>query len=86
MPDLMHVFLEFLSNEEGLNRFSRHVLPKLSKITLTCPKWAKRVNFHFPKVGKININFELLKVSKMTSLKIYVSPVTEKLETSNLDT
>ena len=33
-----------------------------------------------------NINFELLKVSKMTDLKIYISPVTEKLETSNLET
>ena len=32
MPDLMRVVPEFLSNEEGLNRFSRHVLPKLSKI------------------------------------------------------
>ena len=38
-----------------------------------------------PKIAK-NINFELLKVSKMTSLKIYMSPVTEKLETLNLDT
>ena len=26
-----------------------------------------------PKVSKININFELLKVSKMTNLKIYIS-------------
>ena len=33
MPGLMHVVPEFLSNEEGLNRFSWHVLPKLSKIT-----------------------------------------------------
>ena len=29
----------------------------------------------------MNIIFELLKVSKMTSLKIYISPVMEKLET-----
>ena len=28
----------------------------------------------------MNINFELLKGSKMTSLKIYISPVREKLE------
>ena len=44
-----------------------------------------RVNFDLAKVSKININFELLKTSKMTSLKIYISPVMEKLETSNLD-
>ena len=43
------------------------------------------MNVDFPKVSKININFELLKVSKMTSLKIYISPVTEKLETSNMN-
>ena len=30
------------------------------------------VNFDLPKVSKINFNFELLKVSKMTSLKIYI--------------
>ena len=44
------------------------------------------VNFDMPKVSKININFELLKISKMTSLEIYISPVTKRLETSNLDT
>ena len=44
------------------------------------------MNFDLPQVSKININFELLKVSKMTSLKIYISSVTEKLETSNLET
>ena len=43
------------------------------------------MNFDLPQVSKININFELLKVSKMTSLKIYISPVTKKLETSNLE-
>ena len=29
------------------------------------------VNFNLPKVSKITINFELLKVRKMTTLKIY---------------
>ena len=88
MPDLMHVVLEFLSNGEGLDHFLRHVLPELCKINVTCPKWVKwtkKGKFWLAQVSKININFELLKVSKMTSLKIYVSPVTEKLETSNLD-
>ena len=86
MPDLMGVVL---SNREGLDRFSRYVLPELSKTTVTCPQWVKgpkRMNFDLPKVSKININFELLKVSKVTSLKIYISPVTEKLQISNLDT
>ena len=38
-----------------------------------------------PNVSKMNINFELLKVSKMTNLKIFLSAVMEKLETSKLD-
>ena len=83
MPDLMPLVLV------GLYHFLLHLLPKLSEITVTCPKWVKktnRVNSDFPKVSKININSELLKDSKMTSLKIYISPVTKKLETSNLDT
>ena len=49
-------------------------------------KGPNRVNFDLPKVSKININFELLNISKMTSLEIYISPVMEKLETSNLGT
>ena len=43
------------------------------------------INFDLSKVSKMNSNFELLKVSKMTSLKIYICPGMEKLETSNLD-
>ena len=31
-----------------------------------------KVNFDLPNVSKTTINFELLKVSKMTSLKIYI--------------
>ena len=42
MPDFMHMVLEFLSNVEGLNRFLLYVLPKLGKITVTCPEWTKR--------------------------------------------
>ena len=35
-------FLNFLSKEEGLDYFSKpSVLPKLSKITLTFPKFVK---------------------------------------------
>ena len=35
------------------------------------------------KNSKKTASLELLKVSKVTSFKIYISPVTEKLETSN---
>ena len=44
-----------------------------------------RVNFDLPKVSKTTINFEQLKDSKMTSLKINISPVMERLDPSNLD-
>ena len=50
-------FLNFLSNGEGLDRFSRpNVLPKVSKVT-DLSKTSK---------GEIRVNFDLLKVSKMT--------------------
>ena len=94
-------FLNFLSNGEGLHSFSRtKVFPKLSKISVACPKSVKgtiRVNCYLSKDCKRHlskdcrcrrpkiIDFELLKVDKMTSLKIYIFTVTEKLETSNLD-
>ena len=41
-----------------------------------------RVNSDLPNVGKMNINFKLLKVSQFEN---YISPVMEKPETSNLD-
>ena len=72
----MQVFLKFLSNGEGLTHFLWQVLPKLSKITVTCPKYEKgpnKINFDLPKVSEVNINFELLKVIKMASLKSYIS-------------
>ena len=53
---------------------SRHVLPKRSKI-IDLSKVVKnpnRFNFDLPKVSKITINCELLKVGKMTGLKIYI--------------
>ena len=39
-----------------------------------------RVNFDLSIVSRMAINFELLKVSKTTSLNIYISQVMEKLE------
>ena len=69
-------FLNVLSNEEGLNCFLQSsVFLKLSKIAVTCPSG---INLDLPKVSKTTINFELLKVSKITSLKIYVSLVMDK--------
>ena len=80
-------FLNFLSNRVSLDCFLQpNILPKHSKIIVTCPKQEKqtsRVNFDFPKISKMSINFDLFKVSKMTSWKIYISSVTEKLETPN---
>ena len=81
---ILCVVLEFLSKGEGLDCFSRHLLPKHSRIIVPVQsqwKGPNRVSFDLPKVSKMNIIFELLKVSKMTSLKIYISPVMEKLET-----
>ena len=48
-----------------------------SKNTVTCAKLVQigqtgRINFDFPKNSKMTINFELFKVSKMTSLKINI--------------
>ena len=46
-----------------------------------------RVNFALPKVSKTTINFELLellKVTKMTSLKIYVYHISSHREARNI--
>ena len=68
--------LNVLSNEEGLNCFLQScVFLKLSKIAVTCPSG---INLDLPKVSKMTINFELVKVRKITSLKIYVSLVMDK--------
>ena len=69
-------FLNFYERERVWIFFLQHVLPKLSKITVTCPKSLKNpnmVNFDLPKVSKIIISLELLKVRKMTSWKMYIS-------------
>ena len=57
--------LEFLSNGEGLDCFSRYVLPKLSKVTeLSIVSKKNRDSFDLPKVSKMNISSELLKVAE----------------------
>ena len=66
--------LNFLSNVEGLDcLLLPNVLPKVSKITdlLKVSKDEKLVSILTYPNSKITINFELLKVSKTTSLKIY---------------
>ena len=82
-------FLNFSSSVRGLDCFFQpRVFAKLSKINCDLPtslKWISRVNFDLPKGSRMTINFELLNVSKMIGLKICVSQVLEKLETSNLD-
>ena len=87
---ILCVILQFFVKERGLGLsfFFRPVSPKLSKTTKTWPnlvKWMSRVNINLPKHSKMTINFESFKVSKMTSLKIYISPVMEKLNASNLN-
>ena len=70
-------FLKFLSHREGLDCFSRpKILPKLYKIAVVFPKIVKCRKW---------IYFDLPKVIKMTSLKIWLSLVMEKQETLNLD-
>ena len=71
--------LNFLSSGEGLDWFSwPNFLSKLSK---NKPK----SQLGHAQSRNMTINFELLTVSKMTSLKIYKSLVMEKAETSNFD-
>ena len=70
---ILCLVLEFLSSGEGLGRFSRpNVLPKVSKVTdlSKTSKGQIRVNFDLLKVSKMTINFEQHKVSKIISLKI----------------
>ena len=72
---------------EGWIVFCSMFLPKCRKMTVTCPESVKKtdwVNIDLPKVSKMNIKLKLIKVSKMASLKIHISPVTEKLEIPNL--
>ena len=75
MRQTLCVVPEFLSSGGGFDCFFQsNVLPKISKITVTCPKslkWTSRVGFDLPKVSRMTINFKLLKVRKMTSLKNY---------------
>ena len=47
--------------------------------------YTQNVNLDLPKISKITINFELLNVSKMSNLRINISPVMEKLEALNLN-
>ena len=68
-----------------------NILPKVIK-TINLPKDSKNeqvgqfwLAYQTWLVGEMTITFELLKVSKMISLKIYISPVKEKLETPNLN-
>ena len=44
-----------------------------------------RVSFDLPKVSKMNINFELLKVSKMTNLKTIYICISSHEEARNIE-
>ena len=86
VPDLMCMSWIFIKRRVGLF-FCSMFLPKCRKMTVTCPESVKKtdwVNIDLPKVSKMNIKLKLVKVSKMTNLKIHISPITKKLEISNL--
>ena len=58
----------------------------MNKINFDLSKVSKMAtNFDLLSIRKMTINFELPKVSKMNNFKTCISPVMEKLETSNLD-
>ena len=60
-------FLNFLSNGGLVCFLQPNVMPKVSTITVTCPKlgkWTSRVNFDLLKDSKMTINFELFKVAQ----------------------
>ena len=70
-------FLNCLSKGRGFDCFSQtNVLPKLSKISDVSLKWTITVDFDVPRVSRMAITFELLKVCNMTSLKVYVCNMT----------
>ena len=60
--------INFLPSGGGLDCFLQpNVLPKRSKIIVTCPKSLKSsrsVNFDLPKISRMTTNFELLKIAK----------------------
>ena len=74
---------------KGLDCFLKpNVSPKLSKMTVTSPKSVKinkKGRFRLVQSHQNYNQFKLLKVSKVTSLKIYISLVMEKPEISDLD-
>ena len=77
---------EFLSNREGLDCFSQHVLPKLRKVTVTVCS-SKKTNtdsFDLPKLSKL-ISALTAQSQQNDQFEISVSPVMKMLETSNLD-
>ena len=74
---ILRVVLEFFFREDLGSFLWPNVFPKVSQIT-GLPKVSKKErvgSIWRAQIQKMSINFELRKVSKMTSLKIYISPV-----------
>ena len=65
-----------------INYFNLHEHRKINILDLL--KVIKTIFIDLPKDSKLTCIFNLLKVSKMTSMRIFVSPVMEELRTSNL--
>ena len=66
-----------------INYFNLHKHRKIN-IILDLLKVIKTIFLKLPKDSKLTCIFNLLKVSKMTSMRIFISPVMEGLRTSNL--
>ena len=73
---ILCVVLEFLSNGEGLDCFLRHVLPKLSKVTVTCPQSVKKqigTVLTCPKLAKSISPLNCSKSAKWSIWNLYIS-------------
>ena len=78
------VVLEFLSNGESLNCFSWYVLPRLSKVTVTCPQSVKKNKpgqFWLAQSKQNKYQLWNAQSQQNDQFEISISPVTEKLET-----
>ena len=62
---VLQFFIKQWSNGEGLGCFLRHVLPKRSKITVTCPKSAKQQKGSILTCPKLATSISTLNCSKL---------------------
>ena len=77
LRQILCVVLKFFSNGEGLDCFLRHVLPKLGKVTVTCPQSVKKQQigtvFTCPKLAKWASALNCSKLAKWPIWNLYIS-------------